>query len=103
MSNIDLTKIKPTDNLLDAMINVKEEHLLGVSLEYGVEATELYRILKELLMESNGNLAVCNTAVDFLIININEKKHNKNLREEIRANILNSAIYYANVLNMDVN
>lgn len=85
------------------MLEAKEDHILEISKRYNMDMEELKRVLKETLEESKANMSVCNTALDFLIVNLGKDKHNKNLKQEIKSNILNSGIYHANILDLDVN
>lgn len=80
------------------MLEVKKENLIIVQEQYKCSEQELHDILWEEFNISGMKTRIANTALDFLIIDCEEKKDLEDtLRKEVKKNILGAAIYYTNV------
>ena len=102
--NSPLNKLKFTKELFELMWDAKIQHLVEVSDSYSVTEQYFKENLYELLKESNMNMGACNTAVGFIIVSLERGENDKNdIRQEIKNQILISAIYYANGLGIDPN
>ena len=103
-TNSPLNKLKLNKALYEMMWTAKEEHMIKVAKAFEVTDGTLKETLYKLLTESNMNMGACNVATGFLITVVEKEEHGKYpLNQEIRNQILNSAIYYANGLGLDPN
>lgn len=90
-----------TETLLRLAYSVKADELAQVCAAYNCTMPELEMELSKLLYESGMHMGACNHAIDFLILAVSSQEATGTLKQAIRASILTSDIYYANVMGGD--
>ncbi len=89
-----------TDVYLDLLFQAKSSELSQVADKYSISLDEIKGVLKEELLESNSKIGVCNTAVDFLIVEaLQDNKMHSTIKDGIKSNISASELYWCNVEN----
>ena len=98
--SVDINTLPYNSTIEKLMFEGKKDELFQVSSKCNISLDELKDILSKELQESKMRVGACNTAVDFLIINIlKENIKYTSVKDSIRKNILSAAMYYVNGIN----
>ncbi len=84
--------------LTDQIIEAKQEELMKSSEEYGIEFSELVKVVQDEINKANTKLGTANMAIDFFIIEtLNDGEIYPTVSKAIKEGILSASTYFVNI------